>query len=47
LGGGVDNLDRARTRWPDALEEFVGLRVPVDRFGEAFDFRGVKATLRF
>jgi glucose 1-dehydrogenase len=43
----VDNLGRARTRWPDALEGFVGLRVPVDRFGEAFDFRGVKATLRF
>ena len=32
-------------RWPDALEAFVGLRVPLDRFGEAFDYRGVKATL--
>jgi hypothetical protein len=43
----VDRLDRARDRWPDALERFVGLRVPVDRFEEAFGFRGVKATLRF
>jgi glucose 1-dehydrogenase len=43
----VDRLDRARGRWPDALERFVGLRVPLDRFEEAFGFRGVKATLRF
>jgi glucose 1-dehydrogenase len=43
----VDRLDRALERWPDALERFVGLRVPVDRFEEAFAFRGVKATLRF
>ena len=43
----VDNLDRARASWPDALEQFVGLRVPVDRFADAFGFRGVKATLRF
>jgi glucose 1-dehydrogenase len=43
----VEHLDRAWARWPDALEQFVGLRVPVDRFAEAFDFRGVKATLQF
>jgi glucose 1-dehydrogenase len=43
----VERLDRARERWPDALERFVGLRVPVDRFEEAFGFRGVKATLQF
>jgi threonine dehydrogenase-like Zn-dependent dehydrogenase len=43
----VERLDRARERWPDALERFVGLRVPVDRFEEAFEFGGVKATLRF
>ena len=43
----VDRLDRARERWPDALEHFVGLRVPVDRLEEAFGFHGVKATLRF
>jgi threonine dehydrogenase-like Zn-dependent dehydrogenase len=42
----VDHLDRARSAWPDALEEFVGLRVPVDRFEDAFSYRGVKATLR-
>jgi threonine dehydrogenase-like Zn-dependent dehydrogenase len=41
----VEDLDRARTRWPDALESFVGLRVPLDRFAEAFDHRGGKATL--
>jgi threonine dehydrogenase-like Zn-dependent dehydrogenase len=43
----VEYLDRARQRWPDALEAFVGLRVPVDRFAEAFAFGGVKATLQF
>lgn len=41
----VSALDRARERWPEALEQFVGLRVPLDRFAEAFDHRGVKATL--
>jgi threonine dehydrogenase-like Zn-dependent dehydrogenase len=40
-------LSAVGTRWPDALEGFVGLRVPVDRFQEAFDFRGIKATLAF
>jgi threonine dehydrogenase-like Zn-dependent dehydrogenase len=43
----VEQLDRARARWPEALEAMVGLRVPVDRFAEAFEFGGVKATLRF
>jgi threonine dehydrogenase-like Zn-dependent dehydrogenase len=41
----VTALDRARERWPDALERLIGLRVPLDRFAEAFDYRGVKATL--
>jgi threonine dehydrogenase-like Zn-dependent dehydrogenase len=43
----VDQLDAMRTRWPEALEAMVGLRVPPDRFADAFAFRGVKATLRF
>ncbi len=43
----VEHLARARERWPDALEAFVGLRVPVDRFAEAFAYGGVKATLQF
>jgi threonine dehydrogenase-like Zn-dependent dehydrogenase len=43
----VGQLERARQRWPDALEAFVGLEVPPDRYGEAFGFRGVKATLGF
>jgi len=42
----VGHLDEARARWPEALEQFVGLRVDLDRFQEAFDYRGVKATLR-
>jgi hypothetical protein len=42
---GVSALAEARERWPDALHSFVGLRVPVDRFAEAFAFRGGKATL--
>src|ERR671910_47287 len=41
----VSSLDRARKRWPDVLPQFVGLRVPLDRFEDAFDYRGVKATL--
>jgi threonine dehydrogenase-like Zn-dependent dehydrogenase len=41
----VDLLDRARARWPDALEAFVGRRVPLDAFAEAFAYDGVKATL--
>jgi threonine dehydrogenase-like Zn-dependent dehydrogenase len=41
----VAALDRARARWPEELEAFVGLRVPLDRFQDAFTYRGVKATL--
>ncbi|SRR6266545_3478577 len=41
----VEDLDRARERWPEALERFVTWRVPLDRFQEAFDHRGGKATL--
>jgi threonine dehydrogenase-like Zn-dependent dehydrogenase len=41
----VDDLDAIRRRWPEALEQFVALRVPLDRFEEAFDHRGGKATL--
>lgn len=41
----VDALDRAHRRWPDALESFVSLRVPLDRFAEAFEHKGGKATL--
>jgi glucose 1-dehydrogenase len=43
----VGRLERVRERWGDALEQFVGLRVGVDRFERAFEFRGVKATLEF
>jgi glucose 1-dehydrogenase len=41
----VNSLEQARRRWPGALSRFVGLRVPLDRFPEAFAYRGVKATL--
>lgn len=41
----VASLDRVRERWPEQLEAFVGRRVPLDRFAEAFAYRGVKATL--
>ena len=41
----VDALDRGRTRWQDVLEQFVSLRVPLDRFADAFEHRGGKATL--
>jgi threonine dehydrogenase-like Zn-dependent dehydrogenase len=42
---GLAALDRARERWQDALEQIVGLRVPLDRFAEAFDHPAGKATL--
>jgi threonine dehydrogenase-like Zn-dependent dehydrogenase len=41
----VDSLDRARERWRDVLEALVALRVPLDRFADAFEHRGGKATL--
>jgi glucose 1-dehydrogenase len=41
----VADLERARNRWPQALEEFVTLRVPLDRFAEAFEHRVGKAAL--
>jgi threonine dehydrogenase-like Zn-dependent dehydrogenase len=43
----VAGLEEIGRRWPDALDAMVGLRVAPDRFAEAFDFRGVKATLVF
>jgi glucose 1-dehydrogenase len=43
----VDQLEQMSARWPEAVERMVGLRVPPDRFEDAFGFRGVKATLRF
>ena len=42
---GIAALDQARQRWQDALEALVGLRVPLDRFAEAFDYGPGKATL--
>jgi threonine dehydrogenase-like Zn-dependent dehydrogenase len=41
----VEQLDRAQARWPDELAACVGLRVPLDRYEQAFAFGGVKATL--
>jgi threonine dehydrogenase-like Zn-dependent dehydrogenase len=43
----VAALDAARMRWPEPVDAMVGLRVPLDRFGDAFDHRGggIKATL--
>jgi threonine dehydrogenase-like Zn-dependent dehydrogenase len=41
----VSNLDRVRERWPDELEQFVSLRVPLERFEDAFAHQGGKATL--
>jgi glucose 1-dehydrogenase len=44
---GVAGLEEMHTRWPDALERMVGLRVAPDRFSDAFAHSGVKATLQF
>jgi glucose 1-dehydrogenase len=43
----VDSLNQAMVLWPDELERFIGLRVPLDRFDEAFEHVSVKATLAF
>lgn len=43
----VARLDEMQQRWPEALEAIVGLRVPPERFSEAFAYSGVKATLCF
>jgi threonine dehydrogenase-like Zn-dependent dehydrogenase len=42
---GVEALDRAHRQFPGALEQLVALRVPLDRFPDAFAFHGGKATL--
>jgi threonine dehydrogenase-like Zn-dependent dehydrogenase len=42
---GVDALDRIRRRWPGALEQLIGARVPLDRFEDALAYAGGKATL--
>jgi threonine dehydrogenase-like Zn-dependent dehydrogenase len=42
---GIDALDSMRRRWPGTLEQLLGLRVPLDRFDEALDYVGGKATL--
>jgi glucose 1-dehydrogenase len=46
-GAAVQALEAMQRRWPEAMEQLVGLRVEPDRFSEAFGYRGVKATLRF
>ena len=43
----AEQLAALRSRWPGVLEEMIGLRVPPDRFADAFAFKGVKATLIF
>jgi threonine dehydrogenase-like Zn-dependent dehydrogenase len=42
---GVAALAEAKRRFPGVLEQLVSLRVPLDRFKEAFEHRGGKATL--
>jgi threonine dehydrogenase-like Zn-dependent dehydrogenase len=41
----VSSLDAIRRRWPGAIEQLIGLRVPLDRFEDALAFRGGKAAL--
>ncbi len=42
---GIAALDEMRRRWPGALDQLIGLRVPLDRFDDALSFSGGKATL--
>jgi threonine dehydrogenase-like Zn-dependent dehydrogenase len=44
---GIEQLEAILRRWPEELGAFVGLRVPPDRFADAFEYGGVKATLQF
>lgn len=46
-GDAVRRLTALHERWPEAAEGMVGLRVPPDRFEEAFAFHEGKSTLRF
>jgi threonine dehydrogenase-like Zn-dependent dehydrogenase len=41
----VEQLGAAAARWPDSLDRFVGLRVALDDYADAFAFGGVKAAL--
>jgi threonine dehydrogenase-like Zn-dependent dehydrogenase len=41
----VAALARARDEHPQALEQLIALRVPLERFDEALSLRGAKATL--
>ncbi|HUZ82197.1 MAG TPA: alcohol dehydrogenase catalytic domain-containing protein [Gaiellaceae bacterium] len=41
----VADLDRVRERWPGALQQFIGLHAPLERFEDAFAHEGGKATL--
>lgn len=43
----IDDLTRINQGWPGTLDRIVGLRVPVEDFGKAINFSGVKATLTF
>jgi threonine dehydrogenase-like Zn-dependent dehydrogenase len=42
---GVQALAEANRRYRDALQALVALRVPLDRFADAFAFKGGKASL--
>jgi threonine dehydrogenase-like Zn-dependent dehydrogenase len=44
---GLADLERVAARWPEALTSCIGLRAAPDEFRDAFDFKGVKATVRF
>jgi threonine dehydrogenase-like Zn-dependent dehydrogenase len=43
----VGRLTALNERWPDLAGGIVGLRVPPERFADAFAFRGAKSTLQF
>ncbi len=42
---GVEALGEMQRRWPGALEQLIGSRVPLDRFEDALAFSDGKATL--
>ena len=44
--GAVESLERIHERWPDEVQQFVGLRVPLDRFAEAFGHYGGQGHAR-
>jgi threonine dehydrogenase-like Zn-dependent dehydrogenase len=43
----IADLTRIKQRWPDVVRDLIGLRVDVADYEKAFEFKGIKAVVRF